>query len=224
MKAVKIARFERMARTQRDYHRMHPWQLSKDGLFIPYSYSDAAPDGLSWWNEVGFILNGRRVMVWWQHPRYVYWNEAKKQARTLAGEDPGDDWLIDGAIRDYRHVGRSRKEVVGHATREPSEAQQQYYEHHWRIREELMTQGIDSDAVRPTFKRERLWWATGVELVAPLEVRNESELAGVAALVRRLLLGHTTLGAEFPAYSYGQADWLAEQPKRSEAEKTTTQP
>lgn len=56
---MKIARLERMARTQREYHRSHPWQLSKGGLFISHSYADISPDDLSWWDEVGFILNGR---------------------------------------------------------------------------------------------------------------------------------------------------------------------
>lgn len=197
-----------MARTQREYHRSYPWQLSKGGLFISHSYTDTTRDDLSWCGEVGFILNGRRAMVWWQHPRYVYLNAFKERARTLAGEDPGDDWLIESVAGNYRHVD-SRKNMVGHASREPSEAQQRYYEHHWRIREQLMAEGIDFDKTRSTFKRERLWWATSVDLVTPLEVRNESELANVAALAKRLLLGSTTLGAEFPGYRYGRADWLA---------------
>ena len=70
-----------------------------------------------------------------------------------------------------------------------------------------MYEGIDLD-VLPSFKREQLTWATGVSLVAPLEVRNESELASVALLARRLILGQTTLEAEFPGYRYGRANWL----------------
>jgi len=35
--------------------------------------------------------------------------------------------------------------------------------------------------------------------------------ATVAKLARRLILGQTTLGAEFPAYRYDKADWLREQ-------------
>ena len=47
-------------------------------------------------------------------------------------------------------------------------------------------------------------------LVAPLEVRNEGELAVVARLVRRLMLGETTLDTEFPGYRYSRTDWLRE--------------
>jgi len=212
---MKNARFERMARIQRDYHRHHPWRLSKGGLFIPHSYAETAPDDLSWWDDVGFILNGRRVIVWWRHPRYVYQDGLDEQAWALAGDDPGDDWLFEGATKNYRLVGRLRKKVVSYTSRQPSEAQQQYYDRHRQVREELVAEGVDFQ-VQASFKRERLWWATGVDLVAPMEIRNERELADMAALAKRLLLGNTTLGVEFPGYCYGRENWLSEQVKSPE--------
>jgi hypothetical protein len=71
----------------------------------------------------------------------------------------------------------------------------------------MAAEGIDFD-VAASWKRVRLNWATGISLVAPMEVHNETELALVAALARRLILGQTTLDAEFPGYRYGKADWL----------------
>ena len=47
-------------------------------------------------------------------------------------------------------------------------------------------------------------------MVAPLEVRNEQELAIVANLARRLLLSHTTLEREFADYRYTKESWLSE--------------
>ena len=52
----------------------------------------------------------------------------------------------------------------------------------------------------------------GVSLVAPMEVRSESDLTDVADLAKRLMLWKTTLQKEFPGYQYGRADWLREQP------------
>ena len=43
-----------------------------------------------------------------------------------------------------------------------------------------------------------------------MEVRNEGDLALLANLARRLILGKTTLEAEFPGYRYGRTDWLRE--------------
>ena len=77
----------------------------------------------------------------------------------------------------------------------------------------MSAQGIDC-SVRPSSKRKRLSWATGLELVAPLEVRNEQELAVVADLARRLLLGHTTLEREFADYRYTKESWLLEAASR----------
>jgi hypothetical protein len=82
------------------------------------------------------------------------------------------------------------------------------------IEKRLSADGIDFD-VASSWKWERLTWAMGVSLVAPLDVRNEGELASVANLARHLVLGKTTLAAEFPGYRYGRADWLLEQQKKA---------
>jgi hypothetical protein len=144
-------------------------------------------------------MNGRRVIVWWQHPRYVYLNAIEDQSRQEAGEDPGDDWLFDGSSAYYRKVGKSRKKIIGYTIRPPSDEQRMYYDKLWAIRKRMAAEGIDFD-VTASWKRERLSWATGISLVAPLEVRNENELAMVADLARRLIRGQTTLDTEFPGY------------------------
>ncbi|WP_151704756.1 hypothetical protein [Nitrincola alkalilacustris] len=61
---MKNSRLERLRRKMREYHRHHPWRLD-GGLFIPHEYPEAEVKPLSWWDDVGFILNGRRVIVRW---------------------------------------------------------------------------------------------------------------------------------------------------------------
>ena len=61
----------------------------------------------------------------------------------------------------------------------------------------------------------RLTWAMGVTLVAPLEVRNEQELAELAQLARKLVLRQTTLDEEFPGYVYERQSWLEDQRKET---------
>jgi len=207
MKNVKMERFGLM---QRQYHRSHPWRLSQGGLYVPHSYTEVKPDSLSTWDDVGFILNKRRVIVWWEHPRRVYADALDAQSWEEAGEDPLDDWLTEGATKNYRKLGASRKQVVSYTTRQPSEEQRRYYDTLDSIRACLAATGIDLD-VTPSWMRKRLSWATGISLVAPLEVRNESELASVTGLARRLMLGQSTLETEFPGYRYTRADWLREQ-------------
>jgi len=206
---MKNAKFELLGRLQRQYHQNHPWNLSRGGLFIPHSYDETKPDELSWWDDVGLIMNKRRVIVWWRHPRHVYFDAIDTQAWDEAGDGPNDDWLMDGGTKHYKRVGKSRKRVVSYASRKPSEAQVAHYEKLRGIKARLVAEGIDLN-VTTSWQRQRLDWADGVSLVAPLEVRNEIELAQVAALARDLMLGRTTLAAAFAGYQYGRSDWLRE--------------
>lgn len=207
---MKNPRQEKFRRMQRQYHRCNPWRLVQGGLYIPHSYAETKPDSLSWWDDVGFVLNGRRIIVWWQHPRQIYADALDELSWQEAGDSPQDKWLTEGSTKNYKPAGKSRKKIVSYTSRQPSEAQSQYYDKLRTIRQRLATEGIELD-VAPSCKFERLTWATGISLVAPVEVRNETELAALAALARRLVCRQTTLEAEFPEYRYGRAHWLREQ-------------
>ncbi len=207
---MKNKRLEKLALLQRQYHRSHQWRLSAGGLFIPHSYADIKPGSLSYWDDVGFILNGRRIIVWWQHPRYVYLNKIDEIAWQEAGDSPRDNWLLEGSTKNYKRLGKSRKKIVSYTCRQPSPAKLEYYDLLRKTRAKLSSEGIDFE-VSASWKRERLHWAMGVSLIAPIDVRSELEIASLADLARRLILGKTTLEAEFPGYQYGRADWLREQ-------------
>lgn len=213
---MKNTKFELLGRMQRQYHQNNPWRLSQGGLYVPHAYIENSPSDLSYWDDVGFVLNKRRVIVWWQHPRYVYANAITKKAWHEAGDGPQDNWLTEGCTKNYRQMGKSRKKIISYTSRQPSSEQEAHYNRLGDIQARLTTEGIDCD-VSTSWKRERLVWATGISLTAPLEVRSEAELASVALLARRLLLGQTTLGKEFPGYRYTHADWLREQDKKARA-------
>ena len=106
---MKNPHYEYLGRRMREYHRTHPWGLSEGGLYIPHAYWDMGPESLSFWDDVGFILNGRRVIVWWQHPRDLYRHAIESLATEEAGDDPGDDWLCEGGTQNYKIVGKSGK-------------------------------------------------------------------------------------------------------------------
>ena len=209
---MKNPHYEYLGRRMREYHRTHQWRLSNGGLFIPHAYWDMKPDSLSYWDDVGFILNGRRIIVWWQHPRNVYREALSSKAWEEAGDGPNDDWLFEGATKNYKMVGKAgkRKKLSSYTSRQPSEDQTQHYANLRQIEERLTQEGIDLD-IKPSWKWERLKWAMGVTLVAPMEVRNEQELAQVASLARALILRQTTLDQEFPGFVYDKANWLGDQ-------------
>ena len=217
---MKNPHYEFLGRRMREYHRTHPWGLSEGGLYIPHAYWDMGPESLSFWDDVGFILNGRRVIVWWQHPRDLYRNAIESLAMEEAGDDHQDAWLFEGGTQNYKKVGKSgkRKKPSSYTSREMSAEQRLYYDTVFQIEGRLIREGIDHQ-VSLSWKWERLSWATGVSLVAPLEVRNEKELAEVARLARKLVLRETTLAQEFPDFVYDRSSWLADQ---SRAKKTMT--
>ncbi|TCT11070.1 hypothetical protein [Paralcaligenes ureilyticus] len=206
---MKIKRLERMRDSQRAYHRQCKWAM-EDGIYAPHSYEETPPDAWSWWDDVGFILGGRRVIVWWIHPRQSYADEIGERAWSEAGDPPREGGFFGDSTPNYKRVGRSRKKIISY-TRQPAQGElRQYYDKLDAVTKRLQHDGIDFE-VSPSWRRERLSWATGVALVAPLEVRNEAELKTVADLARRLLRGETTLDREFPDYCYGKEQWLAEQ-------------
>lgn len=169
-RTLKSQKFEKLGRAQKQYHRNRPWGLSSSGLYVPHDYSEKTGADLSWWDDVGFILNKRRVIVWWQHPRYLYSEEIGRRARALAGDDPSDGWLFEGGTKNYKQVGRSRKRLVSYTSRKPSEAQKQYYSACREIEQRLTVEGVEFE-VGTSWSRERLSWATGIELIVPLEVQ-----------------------------------------------------
>jgi hypothetical protein len=207
---MKIPRLEAMRRSQREYHRSHPWRLSAGGFYVPHSYEDRSPDKLTHWDDVGFILNGRRVIVWWEHPRYVYGEALWDRVWKEVGDGPRDNWLTEGGTKNYKRVGRSRKKLVSRTLRSPSPEQSAHYDLLRATFARMSGEGIDL-TIPASWKPQRLRWATGVNIVAPIEVRSEQDLVAVAILAKRLLKGETTINTEFPGYLYSRSDWLSDQ-------------
>lgn len=200
--------YEYLRRSQKAYHRRSPWRLSPEGLYIPHTYEYTEPDSLSWWDDVGFILGSRRVMVWWRHPRHVYAERADDLAYEEAGPSPSPSLFFE-ARKIYKPAGASRKKLVGSQLREFTEEQAQYYDRLRELKHKYLTGG-EIPPVLASVSLVPVSWALGVELVAPLEVRNENELAVVAGLARRLARRVTSMEVEFPGYCYAAENWNKE--------------
>jgi hypothetical protein len=204
---------ELFRRLMRQYHRHHPWRLD-GGFFIPHLYPK--PRKLSWWDDVGFILNGRRIMVWWVHPRMKYSDAINDLAWKEAGDPPARSAdMFASSEKQWKKVGRSRKKVASYLCRPTPDSMQDYYVKLCAIESRMESEGIDL-AVNPSISVKRLAWCTGVELCVPVDVRTDEEVRALALLARRLLKGETNLANEFPGYEYGRAEWLVEAELRSQ--------
>ena len=195
---------ELLRRLMRQYHRHNQWRL-EDGLYIPHAYP-LPLNKLSWWDDVGFILNGRRIMVWWVHPRMKYADAIEELAWKEIGEPPlHGAHLFEPSEKQWKKVGRSRKKVIVYRSRPTPDIQQNYYAKLFAIKKRLDADGIKF-IVRPSMSVETFSWCSGVSLCIPFEVRNKAELSSLAALARRLLKGETTLANEFAGYQL--AAWI----------------
>ncbi|WP_233863014.1 hypothetical protein [Paraburkholderia adhaesiva] len=208
---MKNRHIESLRHKAREYHRNHQWRL-ENGLRIPHAYLDERREDLSWWDDVGFILNDRRVIVHWVHPRYVYSNAIEDRAQAEI-PPPAPHWRHEGGEKKYRKLGRSRKKVIGIAGGRTPPAWSDYFDALRAREDELTRSGIDLD-IRPSMRVSLYRWATAVDLIAPIEVRSRDDIALLAAIARRLLKRETTVANEWPGYRYGQVDWLAEAERR----------
>jgi len=207
---VKNQKFEHFYQNQKIHHTRHPWKLS-NGLHVPHVYPETGRDCLTQWDDVGFILNKRRVMVWFLHPRRVYMDQIESMAHEIAGEPPlrSNKGFMECPNKNFKKLGASRKKVVSYTCNPFSDEWSQHFEKVRAIEDDLMNQGIDFD-VKASFHREPVVWALGVNLVAPFEVQTEVDLMPIATLVRKLVKGETSLDEVFPGYVYGRDQWLEE--------------
>lgn len=204
---------ESRRRRVRQYHRNNPWRLNTEGLYVPHEYPKRRE--LSWWDDVGFILNGRRVMVWWVHPRMKYADAIDDAGWAEVGEPPtslGSSLDPDLCTKQYKRQGRSRKKVVGYKSAPQTVEATDFFKRLNSVQRRIETEGIDL-VVRPSMSVWTLDWCLGVELCFPCEVLTEADVVSLAHTVRKILKGGRLLALadDVPAdYQYGKTEWLAE--------------
>lgn len=194
----------------REYHRRHGWRLNGDGLMVPHSYAEKTPESLSWWDDVGFIFAGRRIMVWWRHPRMVYQDRLEEMAvQQCAEEYPGGEHWLARSKPVYRKVQRGRrKKIVAHEV-SPLRAEWERYFDRVNATQASLAHQDHGWLIRPSLRSQVLDWCQGIDLVAPLEVRCEKDLHRLRDLVKNRLRGETETLEAYPAYTF--ADWQSDQ-------------
>lgn len=209
---MKNHRIEKVRLGMRAHHRHLPWHLV-DGLYIPHAYTSTQDS--SGWDDVGFIANRRKVMVWWVHPRTKYLDAIEKQAMLQAGAAPEEPVFGAPIEKCWKRVGHSRKKLLACRTHTFSESFSAYFERVNTIEDQLHAEGIDC-AVWPSISVRWYRWGIGMDLCVPIEVRNIKEIGNLAALAKSLLKRSTSISEAFPGYCYGRKEWLGESAKRSD--------
>lgn len=202
---MKNGHIERMRRAMCVFHRKNPWKLD-GGLFIPHVYP--SPGSLSWWDDVGFIHNGRRVMVWWVHPRMKYADAIEQRAAEIAGPPPIESLavqrMLDRSTRSKRRLARKQSDDFG-----ISDQFIEYFDRVSKIEDRLRAEGIDH-VVFPSLKISHHPWGIGMDLCGGVEIREQADIHDLAAVARQLIKREIQLGDVFSADAYSRVDWLSE--------------
>ncbi len=207
--AMKTPSFERRRLAARLYHRNRSRDQFEGGILVRHVYDDRDPERLSWWDDVQFIRGKMRINVAWRHPRSVYQDLIEEAASVVVEPlyEKIEGNLFGGDVKLYKQVGRSRKKISGYRMVDRPGVRE------WidalRAEEARLSREAEF-TVRTSFDVEQLDWCRLVEIVAPIEIRNVTDLRALADLVRRILARETTLEREYPGYVYGKAQWIAD--------------
>ena len=214
---MKNKRFEMLRRKMKQHHRHEPWHgNSPRGYYVPHVYAPPYRS-LSTWADIQFVLNNRRVWVFYVHPRRAYLDEIERQVFEQYWQALSDDqrsqcqWA--NKIPSYKRVGRSRKKVVSYRLAEADEARQRRVQTFCEQQDAAERDGIDY-IVRPSARIELSATAHMLELVAPVEVITMDDVHALVVLARRLMKRETTVRELWPDYVYGREHWLAERELR----------
>lgn len=202
---MKNPHVERLKLRAKQYHRTRRGDNFQGGIRSIHIYDGLPPDRLSWWDDVTFILNDYRVALAWTHPRMEFEDAIDTEVARLTADLPHVELMCEGTPV-YKTLGKSRKQLT-HIVYEPP-AQTDRHDQRQQVRQQVM-QSTEIQIV-PFLNAHWCKYSRFVNLCAPVEVRNESDLRQLAALTRRLLKREVTLPDVFPDYQYARADWERE--------------
>lgn len=202
---------EHMRRMAKRFHRNdRTTHFERGGIIVRHDYRYVAPDKLTWWDDVGFILNDYRVSVHLVHPRMRYHDLIEEEALRLTDHLYPDN-LFRKITPIFKKIGRSRKKRV--SSRIESTSRDEWF--NALIAEEARLYQEADYRIEPSMKTGWGRYSRWMELCVPIEVRNEGDLRVLALLAKRLLKRETTLKQEFPDYFYTKTDWERERPNHS---------
>lgn len=207
---MKNEHIERLKREAKLFHRANRQPRFQDGLVVRHLYDKENPQKVSWWDDVGFVLNDYLVNVAWVHPRYAYKDQAEEVAYQACAHlrTPSVDDMFHGEQPNYLKVGKSRKKIASYTMK--SHGAPEYFDALQAAETRIARDPANGITIRPSVTTEWTNWSRFVCLCAPIEVRDVSDLHLLANLVKRLLKRETSLAQEFPAYVYTQKNWITE--------------
>ena len=211
---------EQRKKSAKNFHRNNQQRTHyKNGILIHHLYPDRNENTLSWWDDVGFILNNYRVSIAWNHPRQAFLEHVQNLAFDMVSEAYSEDefnllGLSEEQTPIYKKIGRSRKIIKLY--KQNFLPDNGFIEALRKTERELAActdfNVVPKLDIRWT-KRSRF-----VSACLPMEIRGEDDLMVLASTVKRLIKREVTLNELYPEFCYTKQNWLDEKTARGESE------
>ncbi len=206
-----------MRRLARQYHRHQPFPFGRGGVSTRHEYEPQRQ--LTWWHDLEFVMNNRRGMVWWIHPRMKYADAIDELAWNEAGKPPRGAHDFDFGKTSWKPLGRSSKRIVAYQSPPIGSARTAYYEKLRGINARLRAESIEY-VVSTSMTAAQTNWCTGVDLCIPIEIRRHEDAVALVELTRKLLKQKTTIDGGFPNNRFVRMEWIAKSAEREIDSKT----
>lgn len=187
--------------------KLRPWRIDPTGFCEIYHCYDGTKK-MSWWDDTAFLVNGKRVVVTWIHPRLHYSDTCENIVYDNFKDPSPDDGWLDKSTPVFKKVGKSRKKVVAWQTGGISNKSREYFE---AKQEKIKTLEWDGDVeVKPYLKFEIWNHAINMNICMPVEVLDEAGVVALAKKCKYYYLNREAFVKDFSDYVYTKDNWRAE--------------
>lgn len=211
---------EQRMKSAKLFHRNNQQQTHYEkGILIHHLYPDRNENTLSWWDDVGFILNDYRVSIAWTHPRQAFLDHVQNLAFDMVSEACSKNELNSVGMSEeqtpiHKKVGRSRKTIKFY--------KQNFLPDNGFIKALRKTESelaASTDFV--VVPKLHIYWTKRSRFVSaclPMEVRDDDDLMVLASTVKRLIKREVTLNELYPDFRYTKQNWADEKTERGDNE------
>ncbi len=178
-----------------------------NGATIYHVYGEENNDKkMSYWDDTAFRYGKQIYFVAWEHPRFLYSEEAHSKAFELIDYFAKPNFDFDRKAI-YKKVGKSRKKIAFYEMLFDEDRHNYYERLNEKIKEILENGDIEA---KPYFKVEQGKYGKSVYCCFPMEVLKEEDVVELKNKVIEFIKNPLLFKEMYQDFVYTKEDWLAE--------------
>ena len=210
-------KYRKLLKEQKQWSLRNPLRYDYKFITVYHCYKHKQENDFSYWDDIVFVHNGKRITVTLKHPRTDYAEQirslALKEAELLKPNEIKEecDTLIDKCKKIYKTVGNSRKKICGYEAYSPYKLTGLMLIQ--SLTEKYSEEGIEY-TVKPYIKGHHFFSGIFYEVCIPFKINSEERLFFYAEAMMHYLKNGKTLSCLLnylgidSNYQYTKEDWL----------------